>query len=144
MKAKEFRAKRPTLNESYYSIGGQRDPHAIRAQIIQMLLAHYKEEPPEHLIVESLADYMEAIGARGNESPAMTKLMKIAMKLIMEDHDDAHEEGYLVDLVDNINAGCERLKKLGVFPDLLTAMQKSIAARVKDELDSWDNPDEQY
>lgn len=153
MKATEFRSKKSKLKESY---GGyrntpdSRDPFAIRAKSIQSFLEWYDDELIDDwdngFLPELLAINLEAIGARGNESPDMTTLMKIAVKKIVEQYHAVHEEGYLPDNIDDINAGCERLKKLGVFPDLLTAMQKSMAATVKAELDQWikDNPDEQY
>lgn len=134
------------LNEAYISGWGQVKTSAqIRAFIIESMLEWYKDNGTDWsfgLIPEILANYMEAIGATGNESPAMAKVLKVAVKQIMEQYREVVDEGYIDERADQLIKHAERLKKLNVYPDLLTALQKSVAASLKAEMDRWGDDDE--
>lgn len=134
------------LNEAYISGWGQvKTPAQIRAFIIESMLEWYKDNGADWsfgLIPEILANYMEAIGATGNESPAMAKILKVAVKQIMEQYREIVDEGYIDEQADHLVKHVERLKQLNVYPDLLTALQKSIAASLKAEMDRWGDDDD--
>ncbi len=135
------------LNEAYISSWGEVKTVAkIRAFIIESMLEWYEDNGTDWsygLIPENLANYMEAINAKGNESPEMAKVVKAAVKLIVDQVTEVEDEGQLEDREEELNRDIERLKRLNVYPDLLTALQKSIASTLKAEMDQWlrDNPD---
>lgn len=145
MKLTEFDPIR--LNEAYISDWGDiKKPAKIRAFIIESMLEWYDDNGTDWsygLIPEMLANYMEAINANGNESPEMAKIIKAAVKMIVDQVTEVEDEGQLEERSDELNRGIERLKRLNVYPDLLTALQKSMAATLKAEMDKWvrDNPD---
>jgi RNA polymerase sigma factor (sigma-70 family) len=134
------------LTESFFSGWGDvKKPAQIRAFIIGSVLEWYDDNGGDWsygLLPEMLANYMEAINAKGNESPEMTKVIKAAMKQIMEQYHEMVDESYLEERADQFNTHIERLKRLDVYPDLLTALQKSMAAALKDEQDRWESDED--
>lgn len=137
-----------SINEGYDdSNWGIKDPHQIRTYVIERFLHWFEEEGKDEwengFLPELLASYVKALNINTSESPQMAALMKKAVKLCVEQYQDLQSEDYLVEHGLEYNNHLENLKKLGIFPDLLSALQKSIVATVKSDLAKWEkeNPD---
>ena len=135
------------LNESYFYNYGFRDPESIRANAIASFLEWYDDagfhDWNNGLLPELLAIHLNAIGAKGNESAEMLKLMKIAAKKIVYQYNEIYKEGYLPESVDELMQGFEDLKKLNVLPTVIPLMQKRINALVEKHWADLEGDDEE-
>lgn len=143
MKFNEFSKK--TLNEMYGYTWHTTDPLEIRSSVIEGMLEWFEEEGMDDaaLLPELLAAYLTALNITPNESPKIAALMKKAIKMCVNQYQEMHSEGALLESSEEFIAGVEKLKQMGVFPDIMTALIKSVRATVKSDLDQWakDNPD---
>lgn len=142
MKSNEFDSQ--PINEMYES-WNMTDPHEIRSHIIESMLEWFVEEGMNDFVMlpELLHAYVVALNIKQNESPKMSKLIKQAVKLCSDQYQDLRSEDQLIDSSDTFIEGLEKLAQVGIYPDLMAAMVKSVRATVKADLDQWakDNPD---
>ena len=147
MRIKEFRQL--TLTESRSSKKELLDVNLIRARVIKEALQWYEESGYEWnfgLLPEVVAAHVRAIGAKPEESAAMAKVLKQAMKDMVEQYHTIIEEDQIFELADDLINGLEQLKSLGVYPDLVSALQKSVKASYHESMRKWEeeNPDDAY
>ena len=142
MKSNEF--DRQPLNEMYEN-WNMTDPHEIRAFIVESMLEWFVEEGTDEFVMlpELLHAYVVALNIKQNESPKMAKLIKQAVKLCADQYQDLRSEDMLTDASETFIDGLEKLAQVGIYPDLMAAMVKSVRATVKADLDQWakDNPE---
>lgn len=144
MKITEFNSI--PLHESYFDNYGHRDPDSIRANAIASFLEWHDNEGfndwSNGLLPELLAIHLSAIGARGNESAEMLKLMKIAAKKIVQQYTEIYEAGELPDSEEELIGGLDELKQLNVLPTVIPLMQKRIAELVEKHWEDAENDED--